>query len=56
MRAESENATAVLTSSEPARETYARQPNPVNLAGTAEDVGVHLEITPGRPTRRWRMV
>ncbi|MFN8635641.1 MAG: copper resistance protein CopC [Chloroflexota bacterium] len=42
-------ATAVLTSSEPARETYARQPKPVELQGTAEDVGVRLNIAPGRP-------
>lgn len=42
-------ATAVLTSSEPARESYARQPRPVELSGTAEDVGVKLNITPARP-------
>jgi len=42
-------ATGVLTSSEPARETYARQPRPVLLDGTAEDVGVHVKISPGRP-------
>jgi copper transport protein len=42
-------ATALLTSSEPARETYARQPQPVQLTGSAEDVGVRLEIAPGRP-------
>jgi copper transport protein len=42
-------ATAVLTSSEPARESYARQPRPVELAGSAEDVGVQLQISPGRP-------
>jgi copper transport protein len=42
-------ATAVLTSSEPARETYARQPRPVQLSAMAEDVGVHLDIAPGRP-------
>ena len=42
-------ATALLTSSEPARETYARRPQPVQLAGSAEDVDVRLEIAPGRP-------
>lgn len=42
-------ATGVLTSAEPARETYARQPRPIVLTGTADDVGVRLEITPGRP-------
>lgn len=42
-------ATAVLTASEPARETYARQPRPIELAGTIEDVGVTVTIAPGRP-------
>ena len=42
-------ATAVLTASEPARETYARQARPIELAGTIEDVGVVLSVAPGRP-------
>jgi copper transport protein len=42
-------ATGVLTSSEPARETYARQPRPIELTGTAEDVSIQLQIAPGRP-------
>jgi copper transport protein len=42
-------ATAMLTSSEPARETYAREPNPIALSGSAGDVQVKLDITPGRP-------
>ena len=42
-------ATAVLTAAEPARETHARQSRPIELAGTAEDVGVELKIAPGRP-------
>jgi copper transport protein len=42
-------ATGVLTSSEPARESYARQPRPIELQGTAEDVGVQIKIEPGRP-------
>src|SRR5262249_16625609 len=42
-------ATSILTSSEPARESYARQPNPIALSGSADDVNVKLDITPGRP-------
>jgi copper transport protein len=42
-------ATSVLTSSEPARESYARKPNPIALSGSAEDVNVRLDVTPGRP-------
>ncbi len=42
-------ATAVLTASEPARETYARQPRPIDREGLAEDVGVAMTISPGRP-------
>jgi copper transport protein len=42
-------ATAVLTASEPARETHARRPRPIELAGLAEDVPVAVRIAPGRP-------
>ncbi|MCC6176982.1 MAG: copper resistance protein CopC [Chloroflexi bacterium] len=42
-------ATALLTSSEPARETYARQPRPIELRGLADNVAVDLRIAPGRP-------
>ena len=42
-------ATAVLTASEPARETYARQPRPIELAGAIEDVGAQVRVAPGRP-------
>ncbi len=42
-------ATALLTASEPARETYARQPRPIVAVGMAEDIGVNVRIAPGRP-------
>jgi copper transport protein len=42
-------ATGVLTSSEPARESYARESRPVLLNAMAEDVGVHVSLRPGRP-------
>ncbi len=42
-------ATAVLAASEPARETYARQPRPIDLTGEIEDVNTSLNINPGRP-------
>ena len=42
-------ATAVLTATEPARESYARQPRPIELVGAIEDVGVRVLVTPARP-------
>jgi len=41
--------TAVLTASEPARETYARRSQPIEFSGRADDIGVTLRIAPGRP-------
>ncbi|MDP8922099.1 MAG: CopD family protein [Chloroflexota bacterium] len=40
-------ATAALTASEPARESYARQPRPVELTGAAEDANVAVRFSPG---------
>jgi copper transport protein len=42
-------ATGMLTAVQPAREEYARKVRPVELVGTAEDVGVKLQIAPARP-------
>ncbi|MFN8526531.1 MAG: copper resistance protein CopC [Chloroflexota bacterium] len=42
-------ATALLTASEPARETHARQPRPLDLSGSADDVSVAVSVWPGRP-------
>jgi len=40
-------ATGALTASEPARESYARQPRPVELTGAAEDATVYVRFSPG---------
>jgi copper transport protein len=41
-------ATGVLTSVEPGREVWARQPRPVELASAAEDLRMTLRVEPGR--------
>lgn len=42
-------ATAALTAAEPARETYARLPRPLTLAGQADDLPLKLVLQPARP-------
>ena len=42
-------ATGLLTAVQPAREEYARRPQPIQLTGNAESVGVRLGVAPGRP-------
>ncbi len=41
-------ATGVLTSVEPAREVFGREPKPIDVSATAEGLDVRLAITPGR--------
>lgn len=40
-------ATGVLTSAEPAREVWGRQPKPLEVSGTADDLDVRLRVEPG---------